>query len=73
MAKLVDALALGASGVIHGGSSPPPRTKFLVFDRILFCLAVRSGRSVKVFDMRVPIVFVCVFAFSFLGQYCPPA
>ena len=27
VAKLVDALALGASGVIHGGSSPLPSTK----------------------------------------------
>ena len=26
MAKLVDALALGASGAIHGGSSPLPST-----------------------------------------------
>lgn len=26
MAKLVDALALGASGVTHGGSSPLPST-----------------------------------------------
>ena len=27
VAKLVDALALGASGVIHGGSSPLPGTE----------------------------------------------
>ena len=29
MAKLADALALGASGVIHGGSSPPLPTEVL--------------------------------------------
>ncbi len=27
MAKLADALDLGSSGAIHGGSSPPPSTK----------------------------------------------
>jgi hypothetical protein len=29
MAKLADALALGASGVIHGGSTPPLPTEVL--------------------------------------------
>ena len=29
MAKLADALALGASGVIHGGSTPPLPTDVL--------------------------------------------
>lgn len=34
MAKLVDALALGASGAIHGGSSPLPGTKIAPFRRV---------------------------------------
>jgi hypothetical protein len=34
MAKLVDALALGASGVTHGGSSPLPSTLFLMKDNL---------------------------------------
>ena len=28
--EMVDALALGASGVTHGGSSPLPRTRLLI-------------------------------------------
>ena len=33
VAKLVDALALGASGVTHGGSSPLPGTQRVVFEK----------------------------------------
>ncbi len=40
VAKLADALALGASGVIHGGSSPLPGT----FDKLgVFCYFGFSG------------------------------
>lgn len=34
MAKLADALALGASGVIHGGSTPPLPTEVLRDEKI---------------------------------------
>ncbi len=36
VAKLADALALGASEVTHGGSSPLPGTNFLYFRGIDF-------------------------------------
>ena len=38
MAKLVDALALGASGAIRGGSSPLPGTKKNPFRGFLYLI-----------------------------------
>jgi hypothetical protein len=54
VAKLVDALVLGTSGAIHGGSSPLPRTKKTALVAVFVCSGSKVWETLREDLKRLP-------------------